>query len=101
MDRIFNYAHPILLIFLLIFLLIYLLIFLLVFLPTSLCTDLIRSLVFIFGGGLSSSFLLVLLVDVRINALRKSLGLRLPKPGLKALVGFNNVSFKTIVGVCK
>jgi len=100
-DRIFNYARSILLIFLLIFLLIYLLIFLLVFLPTGLYTNLIRGLIFIFGGGLSSSFLLILLIDVRINALHKSLGLRLPKPGLKALISFNNISFKTIAGVYK
>jgi hypothetical protein len=40
-----------------------------------------------------------LLVNVRINTLFKSSGLRPPELGLKALVRFDNVGFKLITRV--
>ena len=117
-DRIFDYIVLInliflpvflpifLLVFLPIFLPVFLLIFLLIFLPiflpglllAGLCIYLARSLAFLLSGSLGSSFL-ILLINVRINAFRKSLSLRTPKPGLKALISFDDVGFKTITGV--
>src|SRR2546421_6002143 len=108
-DCIFDYIVLINLIFLPVFLPVSLLIFLPIFLPifvlgllpAGLCIYLARSLAFLLGGSLGSSFLLILRINVRINAFRKSLSLRTPKPGLKALIGFDNVGFKTITGVSK
>ena len=52
-----------------------------------------------FSGSLSSSFFLVLLINVKIYAFYKGLYLRTPKPGLKALIYFNDISFKAIIRV--
>ena len=52
-------------------------------------------------GSSGLAFLLILLINVRINAFHKSLSLRTPKPGLKAFISFNDVGFKTIAGVSK
>ena len=104
-DCIFDYIVLINLIFLpvslLIFLPIFLPIFVLGLLPAGLCIYLARSLAFLLGGSLGSSFLLILLINVRINAFRKSLSLRTPKLGLKALISFDDVGFKIITGVSK
>jgi len=48
-----------------------------------------------------SSFFLILLINVRINALYKGFGLGTSEPGLKALVCFNDVGFKMVLGVSK
>ena len=52
-----------------------------------------------FSGSPSSSLFLILLINVRIYAFYKGLYLRAPKLGLKALIYFNNISFKAVLGV--
>jgi hypothetical protein len=119
-DYIFNYINLINLIILLISQLIFLLIsqliflpvflpiyppvflpvFLLGLLPTGLYICLAHNLTFLFSGSLSNSFF-VYLINVRINAFCKSLSLKTPKLGLKTLISFNNVGFKTVIGVNK
>src|SRR5438874_7614045 len=54
-----------------------------------------------FYGSFGSSFVLILLVNVKINALYKGFSLRTPKPGFKVLIRFNNVGFKTVSRVSK
>ena len=51
------------------------------------------------SSSLSSSLFLILLINVRIYAFYEGLYLRAPKPGLKALVCFNNIGFKAVSGV--
>jgi hypothetical protein len=53
----------------------------------------------LFSGSPSSSFFLILLINVRIYTFYKGLYLRAPKLGLKALIYFNNISFKAVLGV--
>ena len=52
-----------------------------------------------FSGSPSSSLFLILLINVRIYTFYKGLYLRAPKPGLKALIYFNNIGFKVVLGV--
>ena len=52
-----------------------------------------------FSGSPSSSLFLILLINVRIYAFYEGLYLRAPKLGLKALICFNNISFKAVLGV--
>jgi len=52
-----------------------------------------------FSGSLNSSSFLVLLINVRIYAFYEGLCLRTPKLGLKALICFNNIGFKAVLGV--
>ena len=52
-----------------------------------------------FSGSPSSSLFLILLINVKIYAFYEGLYLRAPKPGLKALIYFNNIGFKVVLGV--
>ena len=85
------------LIFFLIFLLILRLASLFIYIAYSVARRIARRVKL--SGSFSSSFFLVLLINVRINALYKGFGLGTSKPGLKALVPFNDVGFKAITRV--
>ena len=81
----------------LIFLILLLICFLYIYYYVTFCLSLP------FSGNLSSSFgssfFFILLINVRVHAFCKGLCLRTPKLGLKALICFNNISFKAVSGV--
>ena len=54
-----------------------------------------------FGSSFDSSFVLILLINIKIYALCKGLYLRTTKLRLKALICFNNISFKAVLRISK
>jgi len=85
----------------LIAILIFLILLLIRFLYVYYCITFYLSLPFSssLSSSLSSSFFLILLINVRVYAFYKGLYLRTPKPGLKALIYFKDISFKAVLGV--
>ena len=52
-----------------------------------------------FSSSPSSSLFLILFINIRIYAFYKGLYLKTPKPGLKALIYFKDISLKAVLGV--
>jgi hypothetical protein len=103
-KRIFNNIALSFLIFLIIILIaifIFLILLFILLLIRFLCIYccIIFCLSLLFNSSLSSSFFFILLINIRIYAFYKGLCLKTPKLRLKALVCFNNISFKIVLGV--